>query len=129
LEVGPDRLNEGNYLAFAVACRWLSRLVYVAHPGAGEDLMWLHFRHFEPGTNALQVKPCTPRQLKEFLSHLEENPPYEPLEPEVPFSRVSGDQFSTKESFSFAVLCHSHFYTPRSADALVPVIMDFIAPI
>jgi hypothetical protein len=128
-EAGSDELNEGNYLAFAIACRWISRLTYVAHPRASDDLMWLHFKDFEPRTGILQLRPCTMRQLDKYLPPREKRPRRPSTEPEVPFVRISGDAFSTVDPFSFVVLCHSHDFTPPASDALVPVIREYIEEI
>lgn len=121
------KMCEGNYLAFAAACRWLRQVDYVAHPKARDDLMWLHFRDFDPGSGVLQLKPCTSRELDVYLhSGQEQRPKYPAIEPEIPFPREAGDAFSTNEPFDYAVLCHSPRYTPASSDELVPVIMEYI---
>lgn len=124
----PEKMTEGNFLAFAIACRWVKRLVYVAHPKARDDLGTVHFKNFDPGTNFLQLKQCTSEQLKQF-NYCRQIPQCEFLEPEVPFIKIPGPQYSNGEPFSFAVFCHSPRYTPSSSDALVPIIMEYIDPI
>jgi hypothetical protein len=128
--VGSGRMSEGNYLAFAAACRWLRRVVYVANPKARDDLMWLHFKAFDPGTGILQLKPCSSQELKSYFGNGPRKKPRHPVsEPEVPFIRVSGEAFSANDPVDYAVLSHSPQYTPPSSDALVPIIMEYVEAI
>ena len=58
-EIGRSHLNDGNYLAFAAACRWIRRIVYVANPASRDDLMYLHFKNFDQYCGVLQLKGCS----------------------------------------------------------------------
>ena len=125
LIAGNSELNEGNYLLFVMACRWVSSITYVANPKVRNDLFFLHLKDFDQRTNALQLKPSTEKQI--YLYNSTENPvAVGNLEPEVPFQRVKHPNFSTTQPFDSAILCHSPRYTPPSSDRLIPVIMEYI---
>jgi hypothetical protein len=56
-QTGRCGLNCGNYLAFAIACRWIGKLVYVHHPHTeGNDFMLLHMKNFDPNSGYIQMK-------------------------------------------------------------------------
>jgi hypothetical protein len=48
------------------------------------------------------------------------------IEPAVPFIRISTDKYDASEPFDYAVLCQSPGYTPRTSDALIPIIGEYI---
>jgi hypothetical protein len=123
-EIGRSHLNAGNYLAFAAACRWINRIVYVANPASRDDLLYLHFKHFDQRSGVLQLKGCEQRGLDAIFRE-DFTYPFA-LEPEIPFARVLPDEFRDTEGFDFAVLCQSPGFTPPRSDGLIPVIMDYI---
>lgn len=45
-KIGPGGLGDGNYLAFAIACRWISTIDYVFPPGGGDDVLPTSGRDF-----------------------------------------------------------------------------------
>src|SRR6185312_6761888 len=124
LEVNCEKLNSGNFIAFAAANRWLRSVVYIPNPRSHDDLMYYHFKNFTYGP--LQLKGCDRKGL-EAIAHNHEYPIA--LEPEVPFKRIPADEFQDLEVFSFAALCQSPGFTPEASDRLIPVIMEYIQPI
>ena len=75
-DLDEERFGCANYLAFAVACRWLKKLTYVYHSTCNEgqgpiDLLHYHFKEFNPKTNTLQLKgTADPRLLDDAESHI-----------------------------------------------------------
>ncbi len=67
VERAHDRLNAGNYLAFAAACRWVRSLLYVANPAARDDLMYLHFKNFDAGSGLLAAQGVRPARSRRDL--------------------------------------------------------------
>ena len=120
-------MTPGNYLAFAIACQWLSSLTYVAHPNYRDDLLRLHMKNQDVNADAIELKRCTREQIEDYLETKELK--FEGIEPEVPFCRVPGDAFQESKHYDFVTFAHSPRYTPEAADALVPVIMEYINPI
>lgn len=132
-EVGNMRMNIGNYLVFAIACGWLSKLTYVRHPKGDDDLMRFHFKNFDTATQAIELKCCDKDKLKEAQYRFAD-PTYESFgvistEPEVPFDIVSCDSYCSEKQFDFLVLSKSHAFTPKESDYLVPVIERYIKKI
>jgi hypothetical protein len=129
VERASGKLNEGNYLAFAVACQWIRKLTYIPNSKSRDDLLNVHFKDCDARTSIIQLKRATRENLDDFLMTFPYSPPSECLEPEVEFSQIPSEALNEKGPFDFAVLCHSHRFTPPSADSLVPVIMEYIDPI
>jgi hypothetical protein len=123
-EVGP-----GNFLAFAVACRWISQIKFVLHPGWRDDLPISHFRGFSTESGYLELKKCTKEEFER--SHWEGLECISPLEldPPVPFETISCSEFKADGPPSFVFLAQSPGFTPETADALIPIIKEYISEI
>jgi hypothetical protein len=121
-EVGFTALNLSNYLAFACACRWISRLTYVRHPNQTNDFPAIHFKGFDTSCGSIQLKSYEPEELSDDLTLAE------PIacEPEIPFVQIPGADYRNEEPFDFIVLCQSPGFTPASADLLIPLIASYI---
>jgi hypothetical protein len=130
-----DQVTPGNFLSFAVACRWVSRLTYVLHPRLqiGRDLPNFYFKDFDTDSGYLQLKGYTREQLGRYGCE-----PYccrriplseSRLEPEVPFRMIRGSEFQAEEPFSHVFLTCSPEYTPATADDLIPIIREYIREI
>ena len=48
------------------------------------------------------------------------------MEPEVPIELVDENSFCAQEIFDYIFLTHSPKYTPKEADKLIPVILNYI---
>jgi len=126
-EIGPSKLTAGSYLAFALACRWISDLTYVTHPNWRDDLMHDFFKDFDPASGYLQLKGYRQDDL-DGINRLETLVPIS-VEPEVPFRTVACSDYLNTEPFSLMVVSHSPGFTPPSADALLPVFAEYILAI
>ena len=113
-------LGDGNYLAFAVACRWISSMEYVCHPGS-TDLLYHHMKDFDCRGDALQLKAVTHDALNAAMFS-DERPTVTRLEPEVPFSMIEWPSYKAAEPFDFVCLCRSPGFTPATADPLFDLI-------
>lgn len=122
-EEGDQKMNAGNYLLVAIACRWVNRLVYVMHrENRLEDCEEWLFSDCgdESWTLALPklqkpkiTVPGVPLQVIE-------------REPAVEFVVKSETTFKDNGSFDFFVLCQSPGFTPKSSDLLVPLIQEYM---
>jgi hypothetical protein len=129
---GGYGLSEGNYLTFAVACRWIARLTYVHHPEMPAANLGLHdipdclFRDDDPRSNALQLKKL-PRNfpIGERCSAVAAIG----LEPEIPIEIVDCHSFTAPPSPEFVFVARSPRYTPASSDALLTLSTQFIEPL
>jgi len=125
-EAGP-----GNYLCYAIACRWVSKVDFVLHPEWRNDLWWMHLKDFKDGNDGkwfIQLKKYNLKDLKTNYDRLNAIPPLE-LEPEVPYNLISLENFKATEQYDFLVLSQSPGYTPKTANTLIPVIKKYIIEI
>lgn len=126
----PDRtrVTPGSYLAYAAACRWPSRIVFVRHPEPHDDFPSEHFRDQDVATGLLELKCCDPDDMKRRGSHgndPSESPPFW-LEPPIPIELVECWDYVPPEPVDYVVLAQSPDYTPSASDALIPVFREYI---
>jgi UPF0489 domain len=117
-------LAASNYLAFGVACRWLSRIVYVRHPECRDDLFPYYIERRDSGETFIELKYYGNVNFTELAFG---SPEPLAVEPRVPLELIAGVDFSTREPFTRIYLAQSPPYTPPEADALIPVIRQYIA--
>jgi hypothetical protein len=127
---GQDALGDGNYLAFAISCRWLGELVYVFNDGGndGDDALLYVLEGFDPQARNIQLAAVRSRQ--ELFENLmtPKNLTVEHVEPTVPFARTGWRDFQADQPFDFVCLARSPTYTPPEADAIFDEIRQrFIA--
>jgi hypothetical protein len=120
-----QHICEGNWLLFAIANRWVRRLVYVHHPTTeGDDIHGLIWRRDE---NAI----CLPRYDREEYDSYCWAAGFQPkvieFEPPVPIEIVGGDAFKAKTAFDYVFLSRSPEYTPAESDNLIPIIGEYIS--
>jgi hypothetical protein len=121
-------VNEGSYLAFAIACRWVSNLTYVHHPGLNlelGDIGPVHMRNFDTMSDAIQLKLYSLADLDGAFYDAERVLPIM-LEPEVPLERVACASYRAQTEFDFVFFSHSPRYTPPSADFMLDVASQYI---
>jgi len=138
-EIGLDRLTypdiyemtEGNYLAFAVACRWINKITYVTLTERAEDLFQYHFKDNDISSNYLQLK----KYRRELLGHSESGYSFDiqngkaaplDLEPLVRFEAIPFSEYNNSSDVSFIDLSISPKYTPKDSDKLIPIIEKYI---
>ena len=117
-------LGEGNYLAYALACRWIGRLTYVHHPDCNDDFIPYYFKDFDENSGFLQLPKYDISLLDNPFFYKEERPLG--LEPLVPFEVIDGSKYQADSMFSYVFLTQSPSYTPLSSDKLIPIIMEYI---
>lgn len=131
--VGRSEIRCGNFLLFAIACRWLSSLTYVRHPywvGRNKlDLSCFHFKRGDLASGLIQLRKLPKDAFIDRASiHAIENLPVLDYEPEVLFKTVSGAEFR-ETNFDLILLSRSPGFTPRSSDELVDVFAEYIKQI
>jgi hypothetical protein len=117
-------INEGNYLAFAIACRWISRLTYVRHEKWEDDLLPCYMKGADEDSGFIQLKYFG--QVDAHSLMLGHETPLA-LEPEVPFQMIAGRHYRNKRPFDRMYLALSPSYTPEGADKLIPIIKEYMA--
>jgi hypothetical protein len=105
---GAGGLGDGNYLSFAIACRWLSGLTYVHNDEGGRDLMTYHLEDFDPHASRIQLKAMERSEIERLLGLLarrEDQIKVDRLEPAVPFRHGSWRDFHADRPFDLICLC------------------------
>lgn len=128
-------LLEGNYLSFALACRWISDIKYVQHPqtrshnhGGLPDISDAMFQNSDPNCGIIQLRAFPRGSEKGIDRYWEVHQPIA-FEPEVPIEFYDRDAFKSADTFSFLFAAQSPSYTPKTADSLLPIIGKFIEEI
>jgi hypothetical protein len=121
---GLQKLCSGNYLLYAIACRWIDRLTYVYHPKTLDDIPWHIMKQHDISSGAIQLKYYgAEASLDTVLSR--SSLPLQ-VEQEVAFEKVSGQAFQAKDPFDMVYLAQSPKYCPRSSDKLIRAIREYI---
>lgn len=120
---GEGGLEDGNYLAFATACRWLSDLAYIHNGSSGGDDVLLYYRQgFDPAAQNLQLVGIRSQQeLRENLL-TPQNLTIAHREPAIPFQSLQWEQFHAEQPFDFICLARSPPFTPAESDPIFDAI-------
>lgn len=128
----------GDYLLFAIAYRWISRLTYCANPkGDKNDYLWCTLKNFEetdvdesPTSKTIQLLYNPNMDLPKRNDTMATKNDYlrkSIKEPEVPFLIIPTiDDVKFGGDFDFAVMAQSPNYTPASADFIMDVFREYI---
>lgn len=121
---GKKGINPGNYLIFAVACGWISKLIFILHPEWRDDINAIHMKDFNPDADIIQLKKYEPEQLKKFTFDIK-TIPYS-IDQKAPFEKVPQLNFQAKSDYDLICITRSPGYTPRSADKIYELINQYI---
>ncbi|MFW9782022.1 MAG: UPF0489 family protein [Candidatus Heimdallarchaeota archaeon] len=119
-------INEANYIAFALACRWIKKLRFIIHPDWENDLIEVHFKNFDIESGFLQLKKYDRNELLEKGFEIENSLE---LEPEVPVEFIPIHEYKNTYPFNILTLSKSKNYTPKASDKLIKVIKSYITKI
>ncbi len=124
-ERGADALNDANWLAFAVACGWLSELTYVFNgigPAPGDLLRYL-MKDFDVESDHLQVHAIERGELRDSLMRI--GPPrVERADPAIPFAAIPWRDYQATRPFDVVCLTRSPAYTSSTADPIFDTIRE-----
>jgi hypothetical protein len=112
-----ELVNDGNYLAFAIGCRWLSDLTLVRN-GAGGGRPGDLFPYYMENLDSDNIK--MEAMTREQLDRRMHDRPYEAssAEPAVPLRHMAWSEFASSELFDLVCLARSPEYTPVELDPL-----------
>ncbi|MGI8796797.1 MAG: hypothetical protein ACR2IR_09510 [Acidimicrobiia bacterium] len=115
----PDELADGNWLAFAIACRWVSAMVYVFNDGGGDDLFPYHMQNFDVTADNIELKAIRPEDWKAVEYKVDKRSAViAHREPLVPIQQMRWDSFATDQPFDVICLAQSPPFTPPEADVI-----------
>jgi hypothetical protein len=120
---GFSGLNDGSFLAFACACRWISRFTYVHHPSYGNDFIACHMKDFDPRANALQFVALSKGEAHNVFDHPEKVTPVT-ADPLIPIQRTPPGEYSAEAPFDFVFVSRSPAFTPPECDRLFKLIKE-----
>ena len=122
--VGHDAFTDGNWLSFAVACRWISDLMYVYNTGdeRPDDLMVCVMEGFDTRAANIQLAGLTQEQLRNALHDRDWEAVH--LEPKVPVRGSSLGAIRVSRPPDFISLARSPEFTPAESDALYDLIRE-----
>lgn len=109
------KLDEANYLLFALAFRWITSLDNVRNPASRPDLprQFVFDGHIQLSSSVGKLIPS--------LNH---------NEPVIPFNNFDNwRDFKSDAPYDLATLAISPRYAPPEADELVEVFMEYITPV
>lgn len=117
-------MQEGNYLLFAIACRWLSSLEYV-HPhgrpgdvGRPGDLHYWYMANFDPTAGEIVLPHIPLEQIHDMGRWRDRLFEISEWEPAVPFNAIHRDDFQATAPYDAVCLTRSPQYSPAEADEL-----------
>lgn len=116
-----SKVTEGNFLAFAVAYRWLSDISYVFPDGGGDDIPWPLMQDFDSSAANIELKAV------DDVNDLFRDPGAVEIlstEPAVPLRRMPFRNFCADEPYNHIYLCRSPGYTPVESDALFDAVRE-----
>lgn len=128
----------GDYLLFAIAYRWISKLTYCVNPnGDKDDYLWdtlkdFHENHIwdDPVENIIQLVYNPKMNFPGFNDSDEEKEAYLNAgikEPEVPMLIIPTiEAVKYNGDFDFVIMAQSPNYTPASADFIMDIIREYI---
>jgi hypothetical protein len=127
-------VTDGNWLAFAIACQWVSDFVYVLNSGGPPgDLMpyfmegWFTNNDRKAGfaSTAKNIElPAMDKAEFDKRDAVGGGPLNIRYEPKVPFSWVSWKSFATSEPYDVVCLARSPGFTPAESDELFDEIRE-----
>jgi hypothetical protein len=127
----------GDYLLFAIAYRWISKLTYCANPNSDKnDYLVETLKDFHenciwnsPVDNTIQLvhNPMMRFPLHDDIAERRRYLDTGTKEPEVPMLTIpSIEDVKFNGEFDFAVLAQSPNYTPASADFILNIFREYI---
>tara|TARA_Y100001934_G_scaffold45195_1_gene54682 strand:- start:16846 stop:17598 length:753 start_codon:yes stop_codon:yes gene_type:complete len=125
---GPEswELGDCNFIAYALACRWIGRLTYVTHPRWKDDIQWLHMKDFSTTSGFVQMKRFNPGFADDLSDFRDvKKLPFE-AEPDIPLDITPRSEFRLGSRPDFLFISRSPNYTPASADRLFDRMKRFI---
>ena len=128
----------GDYLLFAIAYRWISRITYCGNPnGECNDYPWEIIKNFheefiwdKPVENTIQLLYNPDKEFPDYDDYDYIKKEYiegSRKEPEVPLLIIPTiDDVKIDGNYDFAVMAQSPNYTPASSDFIIDIFREYI---
>jgi len=126
-----EAMTDGNYLSFAIGCRWIADLTYAHHPNSGGDVHpYIVEGNLGREDGTIQLPYLTREHIRWLIDErpltrrVPDLPPERMEEPAVPFTMRSSDEFCAPDPFDFVFLSRSPSFTPAEADPIYDAIRE-----
>lgn len=118
----------GDYLLFALAFRWITKLTYVCNPiDLGNDYVWMILKDGIEPNNKIQLLHNKNIKAIDISSNTKKYYATAIREPEVDFDIVRNiEDVRYNGKFDYLTFCISPNYTPASADFIIELIKEYI---
>jgi hypothetical protein len=108
------RVGDGDYLAYAIGCRWVSELGYVYNEGGGDDVHAYFWENFEKARSAIRLAALTEGDIQGLFNL--QTPTLAYSEPRVHLRQIRWDAYTSPAPFDLIFLARSKPFTPAEAD-------------
>jgi len=120
----------GDYLLFALAYRWISKITYICNPiERGDDYLFYILKDCKEPNDKIQL-PYNNKYSAVDLNNSQKRKEYLKsaiLEPEIPFEIINNiEKIKYSGDYDFITFCISPNYTPPNADFIIDVIKEYI---
>lgn len=119
-EAALQQTGDGDYLAFAIGCRWVHDLVYVYNEGGGSDVHPYLWEDFDRFGGSVRLAALTRSDIGTLLNG--SRPAVSYREPAVPIAATRWESFEAAEAFDLVSLARSPAFTPEEADPVFDAI-------
>jgi hypothetical protein len=116
-----EAMTDGSWLAFAVGCRWISDLTIC--PGGGDIHPYI-MEDWNPRSGTIQMARLTKDELKHLKGLEKPGIAEHQLEPPVPLTLSTSEDFVAPEAFDFIFLARSPAFTPSQSDPIYEAIRE-----
>lgn len=120
----------GDYLLFALAFRWISKLTYICNTNeSGNDYLLYILKDCKEPNDKIQL-PYNNQCSAFDLNYSDKRSNYlrsSILEPEIPFEIINKVQnVNYNGDYDYITFCISPNYTPKKADFIIDIIKEYI---
>ncbi|WP_164684706.1 UPF0489 family protein [Brevibacillus reuszeri] len=129
--LNTKKVYMGNYLAYALACGWISEINFVLHDDWDNDIISAHLKNFSYEDKMFQ--------LKGYAQGIDIGMLYERIidgtisptkkDKEIPFILTPWREYQAQEKYDYIVFCQSPGYTPKASDFMLQIIKEYIVEI
>lgn len=125
---GHCKLDLGNWLAYAIANRWIGEVIFLREPDPGRDpeILACYFCN-SPDWSVLQMRPLTRGELQNLNHTTRHQYAIIPTtEPEVKWTQLGEASFVLDRPPELVFTCLSPEYSPPRADLIFELVKRFI---
>lgn len=125
-----NEMNEGNYLCYAIAKKWIGSLNFIFNDTDitynGQDYFFLIMENFDKNSNNIQLRGFNDLKGSDIDCPIDLKRKIKNTDPLVPFYRIPGSQFRSNIDYDFVNLSISPQYIDKKSIKHVKVFARYI---